>query len=421
MLKRIFISHANSDTASDHFLHLLCDRLREGGMDVLIDRERLQPGAVWRREIYTWLSVCHAAIVLLSRRALEEDSIWVPRETSLLMWRKALDPKLMVIPVLCEGVTLEDVERDRRFHDLQIRELQTVSLDEADRSAMSVVSSLGRLAPDQRTPFDELVNFIAPLLAGIEPEHLDVAATLTNSDLPGLRGIGDPGRRVAYAMLSCDLETLRPMFDYLFSRARSSARADLADVLAILGANWVDIEAAQWIARESASRLAGRHARALLLNASSLFAAEMYVQRASGRPPHARWPLVPVTGVSGSETSAEILDEIEHALSTQMPLPPDPFENDPVGRRRRQLERMRRMGVPLFFVMRLPPNARNLVRSIEARYRDANPLFLTGDDPPDPEQCPEDLFRFLSPPLDAGVEFDAQSMMDFYRSAYGIH
>lgn len=74
-MKRGFTSHVNDDEDSDSLLPLLCEGLRRRGLEVLIDRERLKPGAVWWREISTWLSLCHGAIVLLSPRALDADSI----------------------------------------------------------------------------------------------------------------------------------------------------------------------------------------------------------------------------------------------------------------------------------------------------------------------------------------------------------
>jgi hypothetical protein len=82
---RIFISHGNRDTEALLFLDQLSEKLQEQGFDVLVDRRRLQGGAKWRDEIYTWLGLCHAAVIVLSENVFEQDSIWVPRETSILL------------------------------------------------------------------------------------------------------------------------------------------------------------------------------------------------------------------------------------------------------------------------------------------------------------------------------------------------
>ncbi|WP_217577702.1 toll/interleukin-1 receptor domain-containing protein [Mesorhizobium sp. GbtcB19] len=419
-MSRIFVSHINQDEVSDRFLGDLCSSLRARHMEVLIDIERLKPGSLWRKEIYTWLSICHAAVVLISPKALSDDSIWVPRETSLLMWRRALDPKLTIIPVLCPGVTLEAVEASNRFRDLQIREMQVVNLDAVKNPVEAILGSLDGIGTRGATPFDELVDVIVPLLRGLEPEHIEQAAQLAKNEPTGIGSIADPRRNLAFRMLSSDLEDLRPMLDHLFARSQASARADLGDVLSIVGANWVDLEAAQWIAKESAERMAGRPARAIALNASSLFAAEMYLQRASYRPPAARWPFIAVTGVSGNETSVEVLDEIDHALAAQMPLAPDPFQPDMSARRKRQLQHMQKTGIRLFFVMRLPPSATQLIPMLQDRYREANFFFLTGENEPDMDLYPADKLRLLSPPLAADVEDNALATFDTYRSAYQI-
>ncbi len=418
-MKRVFVSHANSEDDVERFIPRLCDRLKQYGLEVLIDRDRLLPGSGWRKEIYTWLSICHCAVVVISERALHEDSVWVPRETSLLMWRKSLDPRLTIIPVLGPGVTLDAVERSSKFADLQIRELQAISLAHPDEAIELVVAGLSRLGMCEKTPFDELVDLVASLLGVVGPQALEECEELLIRHTSEFDSVSDPVRRLAFRLLYSDFEHLMPAFNVLFSRSRAQARADLADVLAILGANWVDPEAAQWIAKESASRLAVRSSRVLVLNASTLFAAEMYLQRASLRPPQIRWPLIPITGISG-ETANEVVDEIEVAISAHMPLSPDPFDTNHRQRRKRQLSSMRKMGLPLFLTMRLPPNVDNLIAALSEYYSEANLLLLTGATLPDEREFPDDQFRLLIPAIADGVEEDARAALDTMNSAFRI-
>jgi hypothetical protein len=311
------------------------------------------------------------------------------------------------------------VESSRKFADLQIREVQTISLARADEAIELIVAGLSRFGMCENTPFDELVNLITPLLGVVGPLALEECEELLIGDASEFDTISDPVRRLAFRLLYSDFERLMPAFDVLFRRSRSQARTDLGDLLAILGANWVDPEAAQWIARESASRLAGRASRALVLNASTLFAVEMYLQRASLRPPQIRWPLIPITGVSG-ETTNEVVDEIEAAISAHMPLSPDPFDKNLRQRRKRQLSSMRKMGLPFFLAMRMPTNVDDVIVALSDSYTDANLLLLTGATLPDEREFPEDRFRFLIPAIADGVEEDARAALDSMHSAYRI-
>ncbi|MEL6449781.1 MAG: toll/interleukin-1 receptor domain-containing protein [Pseudomonadota bacterium] len=414
-MTRVFVSHANADRASDAFLDDLLTRLDDAGVDVLIDVRRLQPGAQWRLEIYSWLSTCTAAIILLSPAAVAEDSTWVPRETSLLMWRQALDPNLTIIPVICGDVALDALETDARFRDLNIAELQ--AQDSASANAVTrIVEVLQAGAARVTTPLDGLLDFVTPLLDQVDAADIQQALALAPDTVTDTLYIADPVRRLAYVLMTCALDDLHPPLEHLFLRARSAAIADIAAIVSILGANWVNLEAAQWIARESAARMAGREARALALNASTLFAAEMYVQRASSRPPRMRWPLIPITGVAGLTALAEIKDEIDHALQTHLPLPPDPFQTDAQARRRRQLDMLARRGVPVFVLMQMPADPDAVINAVEEMYPQLNLFFLTDSPGGDAPAAPR--VRRLLPPLDPEDEHHAQSMIDYYQTAY---
>jgi TIR domain-containing protein len=69
MRHRVFVSHVNDDPETDELLDALCPGLEQAGMDVLLDRACLAPGTLWRQEIYAWLGLCHAAVVVIAPRA----------------------------------------------------------------------------------------------------------------------------------------------------------------------------------------------------------------------------------------------------------------------------------------------------------------------------------------------------------------
>lgn len=419
MAKRIFISHANSDEDGNHLLPILCRALEAKGLEVLVDRERLRPGAAWRTEIYTWLSICHGAVILLSDRALAPESIWVPRETSLLMWRKALDPKLAIIPVLGQNVDLSAVEGSSKFSDLQLRELQTVGHADPDRVVEDILNGLSHGQLVDSTPFDELAEVVAAAFRALPADLLEeccdvLLAHVSVPDTFSLR------HRLAMKVLSVPLESLQPVFDRIMTRCPASAREDIVDVLGILGANWVNPEAAQWIARETVRTQAQGGPRPIIINARTRFAIEMYLQRASLRPPRMRWPMVPVTGVTGGTDASEIIDEIDAALQARLPLPVDPFDPDRIGRRRRQLNKLRASGIPVFVAMKLPVEADEIRRAVAANYAMLNLIFLSGSVPASEEIYPASAYLHLAPPLGEGHEDDAQAMVDMLNAAYSL-
>ena len=124
---RVFISHVNGDPSGEGIWPTLCDRLAAARFDVLVDRALLRAGDLWRAEIYGWIGLCDAAVILISRQALDDPSKhWVARETACLICRRYHEPSLKIIPVLLDGITFEDLEATERFRDLQLAESQCV-------------------------------------------------------------------------------------------------------------------------------------------------------------------------------------------------------------------------------------------------------------------------------------------------------
>ena len=97
--RKVFISHsANGDPFAARVRDLLAARLRERAYEVLVDTDGLVPGQDWGPQLYRWLDECHAAVLLLTGKALA--SPWVHREAHILLWRRALNPAFTVVPAL---------------------------------------------------------------------------------------------------------------------------------------------------------------------------------------------------------------------------------------------------------------------------------------------------------------------------------
>ena len=341
----MFISHVNDDPESDSVLTEVCSVLKRDGFDILLDRHRLQAGSAWRREIYAWLGLCHAAVVLISLRAVfDEAKRWVARETALLVWRQALDPSLHIVPVLLPAVQPADLDKGP-FADLQLREIQFLVLDDdLSATAEAICASLAvHCRSAALRPLDEVTRQVTTRLAGIDTQTLHQAAKMLSVDLGDWRPSDDARLDVAPGLLCAPLEEAAQVVDYLVAYMPGSKRADLVGITRILAANWVYPEAARWLAHEAP------HGHAAILNAGTQFAAEACVQRACGRPPPTRWQIIPLTGgITGEAAEEELRAEVEAALEHAIPLPPDAFGADPKVRRRRLLERRHQKGEPIF-------------------------------------------------------------------------
>lgn len=126
---RIFISHsANTieEPATQKFLDALVRKLQTcEGLEPLTDQKDLKAGDLWLQKLYAWMGLCDAAVILLSPRAVtRENSAWVPREANLLMWRKALDPRFTILPVLIGGLKPSDLAGNPFLADLRLNEVQ---------------------------------------------------------------------------------------------------------------------------------------------------------------------------------------------------------------------------------------------------------------------------------------------------------
>lgn len=91
---RVFISHSARD--DDNATKLL-NELRAGleavkdadgnqKFAVLIDKDNLELGVLWRQTLNTWIGGCDVAIALLTEKALNSD--YVLYETTVLRYRE---------------------------------------------------------------------------------------------------------------------------------------------------------------------------------------------------------------------------------------------------------------------------------------------------------------------------------------------
>ena len=263
---RIFISHSTSNDDADG-----CKRLDDveaaltgpehapSGHEVLVDRKRLIAGTPWRPQLHEWMATCHAALVLLTPKALE--SSWVLTEATVLAHRAALDDQFLLFPALLDGLTRDQV-KGSRFSPLYLDAIQRIRATAPGEIAGVVLGELAKFGTPPATRHDSLVDAIAKQLMttaknnGLERICQKLTGTLVLWDTPENRARG-AARVVAEAIATGILGeygSLRDLMHELLIAGLQPAEARL--ILNLAGPRWVDPEAAAPLA-EVAARNAG--------------------------------------------------------------------------------------------------------------------------------------------------------------------
>lgn len=112
----VFLIHAHKDREK---VHKLYKRLAQGGVDVWLDAERLQPGQDWQNEIRRALLGSAVAVVCLTRnfdkqRGYRHEELQLALEKA----RTFPDDQIFIIPVRLEKCALPDSLRHLHRVDL---------------------------------------------------------------------------------------------------------------------------------------------------------------------------------------------------------------------------------------------------------------------------------------------------------------
>ncbi|MCB1851034.1 MAG: toll/interleukin-1 receptor domain-containing protein [Gammaproteobacteria bacterium] len=181
---RVFISHSANRTEEPEtqcFLDRLCNQLSANSdIEVLVDQRSLQAGDEWCQRLYAWMGLCDAAVILLSPRAVQrENSSWVPREVNILLWRKAIDPDFLVLPVLVSGLERSDISDNPFVADAGLAELQFAESTSDDEKLALICEALAdrAAASSNEIPFNAIQVFIEDSISRFAPRAA-VDATL---------------------------------------------------------------------------------------------------------------------------------------------------------------------------------------------------------------------------------------------------
>ncbi len=411
MIKRIFISYSGKDPSSVDLCNHLYYSFRQKGFDVFVDRKKIVPGSRWRDEIYTWLGLCHAGIIILSKKALEKDCVWVPRETAILTWRQHLQPELGIIPILMPGIQVEDLHTNEQYRELRIDSIQSISHQDNKSTKQALISKLSQLKDVIKTPYEEISDQIEMLLGHIREDIISRA--LDRISINAVESFNNPKQSLALSLLQVPLIDAVKVLEYLVPFSPDLAAIDR--IFDIIAPGWVDLRAARWIlicARKEELK------PAIVLNAASKFAAEMYVRRASCKPSKNCWQVIPITAVYGENAFEDIAREIWQSLKNYFDdaLIADPFDDSPDQELITLLQHLNQLGRPAVIVMKLPPQANTLITRLRDQYPYLTFLFLSGPELPDPGQYPETLLKSLRPVLNTDMEAAARKNFITARS-----
>jgi hypothetical protein len=177
-LAQVFISHSTKTPRAEAYLSALLAAFKAHGRIAdcsrWLDRQALKPGDEWRAEIFKALRESHAAILLLSREAIEQ-STFVEIEASYLCVRSAAIP---VIPVLIDIEPSDlgsGIWRELRISELQaIRDCDPVNAASQALERLKNLIDFDRISP--RNSLERLRGLIARDLMGAQITFDDVLA-----------------------------------------------------------------------------------------------------------------------------------------------------------------------------------------------------------------------------------------------------
>jgi len=442
---KLFISHSSrlddlpheytDEDANWRLLRETCEELKGRYPDtirLLVDQDGLVPGDDWNKELNLWLAECQAAIILVSKRALERSD-WVAKEAAILGWRRVLDPSFLLIPVTLEGESRPADLADGFWGSLDLNRVQCVH---APRQAQAIVDGLAPRLGDPEalagrcalTPLDQLRGAVAKLLsesatvASLEAALDDLDSGDTDLDFP----LSDRDRcahQLARRLLQTAVDDVWGCFDAfrkILCHAVPPLEFEQANWLfRLIRALWVHPGAAAFlptaVGGQPALALCGAYVNLanLSLNCSA-FTLERYLERAWSWP-EARPRVVSLTRLDapGEQVRALIADQI---------LPGHPSPESEGARRALNRETI------VLFIPALAddggaPDPRSLktLSELAKGYSKLALVFACCD----PADALPDGMRAVVPPLEPAAEDEAYSAecaeTTYLRQHYGRH
>jgi hypothetical protein len=391
---RVFISHSTTkDPEAAAVRDALSAALREK-FAVRVDKEHLKLGEGWRHTLNTWIGGCDAAVVLLSKDALESQ--FVAYEASILTFRHNMHG-LPVVPVYF-GVGDAEVRASQKLKPTNIAEIQSsVSGTDTALMAEQVVAHLAKVTGRDETPIDPQVRHLEELLKPVGE------SLIIHDYLPMLGYISDPWERddnphrlLAVEMMSAGINGSRDVLRHMRETLTREKKFDR--VFELVATSWVDVQAANRIHEVATSRQAQR---ALALDGENDLITEFYVRRASGVPDG--WKLVRDFRFDGENPLEELKGKVEKKLRKA-------FEIDESDDLEDELNFSDRMGEPVVVALATRGLGAAELAGLRDAFKTVTFVFLAGETALDPEVLKGCEVEFIAPSPDQGLQKDFCSL-----------
>jgi hypothetical protein len=394
--KRVFISHSGIDRINeeDQFFTELHDAL-QADFNVL-DDSGLQPGDDWRHELYAWMGLCDAAVIILSPSAKRVHSTWVPRECMVLCWRQELSPDMLIIPVFYPDFIEADLKGDL-YREVGLEKLQRQAVNVTNRlQAIDEIRERLTSLKAGDTPLEITARKIAALLKNVDEstivralDELPIDLKITFSDNRLLLGI-----RLAHFGFSKSQNGKRPAVEALHVATRSLGPEERRKLVELLAPSWIDMCRLRCFHPDPVAGMP----RVLALDADESDTAKQHIGRAFIDPFKDPPAIVDLLADSGEHTADEVLKQVAEVYARPHPgMAPKIAKN-----------LLREAGNPVFFcVSQQAAVPVSVLYEVQAKLPRITFIYLSGETPPAHLERDLPQSSFVAPRLKAGEEEEA--------------
>lgn len=410
---RVFISYSSKSAAALAALEALRLELTRAGYTVFIDRWDLKPGERWRPKILFALAECTAGVLLLSQDTLKQPPQghpWVLFESSILSFRRELDPNFQLIPVLLEGLKPQALEKARFFSPQALAQVQVAQADTPEQLAQKVRQALGDASgrKGQRTLLQRVTEqFQLSLLKVSDNELRLLALQLRNRDFTAWTqdqcraGIAMSLARMALLEGSAGMKKAIDSLLESLDAERAERFLRLMDPL--------------WVQAERALRLKALPPRPPLPTSVAITSDPIYFEFTAEAHVHrAFWPKLTAspTIVTVNRKREKLVPAVSRSIVQK--LRPS-VTGTSLAQARKQVEAYLKLEKPVFFVV-LPrdwwkPSQEDLEK-LHQHYPTA--IFLLNTGPDEPKHLPPIFYPF--PKIDAAEEQQAFNVLRMHAT-----
>jgi hypothetical protein len=381
-----------------------CLTATPGKFDVLWDRNVLYASSNWKEKLYPCLGECHAAVIFLSEGAL--GSSYVPLESMVLMWRKILQPNLLLIPVYF-GKVDENRLKDPKsvFYGIGLEGIQGIKHKGDDSAAIAAIRTLlDSIADPGPLTSIAILHKLAALLADAAEEAVKIAAEALGMVL------NEWGAAKALQLaLSILRRGLGQSLNALNKLNLESQRR--LQIVQLLAPAWVDAKAAAEVMR---CGLLNESKPVLVINGNRVQTVQHYVSKAWAHEWEPNWPIVKPVPMSDGMGAGALKEAVLRAFWLQfMDTSGESWSEEAATDALNVIKERGKDSQPVYVLLeRADGLDLEEVAQLQSELREVSILYLAKQQPPQ-----LDGFLEMKPKLTLEAE---NSAFIKYQQAYGV-